>query len=114
MELQMQQEDDDDHVESSDQPSTPRKQVLLDSTVDCLFCMHTAIDFNDNLEHMRVSHGFFLPDTEYLEDPQGLVRYLATKVQNAVCLYCNGRGKEWKSIEAVRAHMVRLIGKVYQ
>ncbi|KAJ8654524.1 hypothetical protein O0I10_009830 [Lichtheimia ornata] len=108
MELQMQQEEDEDidNAETSDQPSPPRKQVLSDALVDCLFCMHTAKDFDDNLEHMRVTHGFFLPDTEYLEDPQGLVRYLATKVQNAICLYCNGRGKEWKSIEAVRAHMV--------
>ncbi|CEG80213.1 hypothetical protein RMATCC62417_14582 [Rhizopus microsporus] len=73
----------------------------------CIFCGIDNRDFNTNLEHMKVQHGFFLPDVEYLEDPKGLVAYLADKIINDfVCLYCNGRGKEWKSLVAVRKHML--------
>jgi hypothetical protein len=73
----------------------------------CLFCCQTFVDFETNLKHMTQVHGFFLPDVEYLEDPEGLVSYLAEKISDCICLYCNGRGKEWKSQPAVRKHMVR-------
>lgn len=73
----------------------------------CMFCNIDNGDFDTNLKHMSLVHGFFLPDIEYLDDPCGLVDYLAEKVDNCICLYCNGRGKEYKSREAVRKHMVR-------
>lgn len=72
----------------------------------CLFCNMANGDFDTNLKHMSLVHGFFLPDIEYLEDPTGLIIYLAEKVEDCICLYCNGRGKEYKSQEAVRKHMV--------
>ncbi|CAO3613116.1 unnamed protein product [Mucor fragilis] len=72
----------------------------------CLFCNMANGDFDTNLKHMSLVHGFFLPDIEYLEDPTGLIIYLAEKVEDCICLYCNGRGKEYKSQEAVRKHML--------
>ncbi|KAL0144682.1 C2H2-type zinc finger transcription factor [Mucor lusitanicus] len=72
----------------------------------CMFCNIDNGDFDTNLKHMSLVHGFFLPDIEYLDDPCGLVDYLAEKVDNCICLYCNGRGKEYKSREAVRKHML--------
>lgn len=72
----------------------------------CLFCSMVSTDFDTNLKHMTIAHGFFLPDIEYLEDAPGLVVYLAEKIEDCICLYCNGRGKEYKSQNAVRKHML--------
>ncbi|OMJ26511.1 Cytoplasmic 60S subunit biogenesis factor [Smittium culicis] len=76
---------------------------------DCLFCNHRASSLKQNIEHMQIDHSFFIPDSEYLVDLKGLIGYLGEKVTVAnVCLYCNGRGKGLKSLEAVRRHMVDL------
>lgn len=56
---------------------------------------------------MSREHGFFVPDIEYLVDLRGLISYLSQKIEeDYYCLYCNGRGKEWKSAQAARAHML--------
>ncbi|KAI8644359.1 C2H2 type zinc-finger-domain-containing protein [Parasitella parasitica] len=76
-------------------------------TTDCLFCNQGNRDMDANLDHMSKAHGFFLPDIEYLRDRQGLVKYLFDKIQHEkLCLYCNGRGKEWHSAAAACAHML--------
>ena len=33
------------------------------------------------VEHMHKCHGFFIPDSEYLVDPRGLLNYLGLKVR---------------------------------
>ncbi|KAI8332905.1 C2H2 type zinc-finger-domain-containing protein [Chlamydoabsidia padenii] len=74
--------------------------------VSCLFCHHTTDHFDTNLQHMIQQHGFFLPDVEYLKDAPGLISYLFEKVvQDHICLYCND-DKKWRSVDAVRAHMI--------
>ncbi|KAG1466572.1 hypothetical protein G6F46_001823 [Rhizopus delemar] len=97
----------------SDADDTDNESVLsfvteTDRVLDtCLFCGLYSGDFESSLDHMKLFHGFFLPDIEYLEDPKGLVMYLSEKIVNDfTCLYCNGRGKEWKSLFAVRKHML--------
>ncbi|ORX60504.1 hypothetical protein DM01DRAFT_1161481 [Hesseltinella vesiculosa] len=97
---------DDEEVEHTaseqDQPMFGADHTL----VSCMFCHHTSDDFNANLNHMVRSHGFFLPDQEYLVDTPGLIAYLAEKIMiDHICLYCNDPEKSWKSLEAVRAHM---------
>ncbi|KAI7876590.1 hypothetical protein K492DRAFT_210235 [Lichtheimia hyalospora FSU 10163] len=73
----------------------------------CIFCLFPSKDLDDNIEHMCRVHGFFLPDCEYLVDQRGLILYLADKIEHDyICLYCNGRGKEYKNPQAVRAHMI--------
>ena len=74
----------------------------------CLFCSAPkSASLEDNLEHMARSHGFFIPDAEYLVDLPGLITYLGEKVAiGNVCLYCNGKGREFRSIHAVRKHMI--------
>ncbi|KAI9250591.1 C2H2 type zinc-finger-domain-containing protein [Phascolomyces articulosus] len=73
----------------------------------CLFCSFPNSDFDGNMDHMTKIHGFFLPDDEYLHDKKGLIAYLSDKIEHEhFCLYCNGRGKEWKSAQAARAHML--------
>ncbi|KAJ9055490.1 pre-60S factor rei1 [Entomophthora muscae] len=81
--------------------------VRLEET-DCLFCTKQFDDFDSNLKHMTESHDFYIPDVEFLTDLRGLVKYLGEKISIAnVCLYCNGKGRELKSLDAVRNHMAR-------
>ena len=98
------------------------------TTSDCLFCITHSESLPANLEHMSISHGFFIPDADYLVDLEGLIRYLGEKIAvGNVCIYCHGRkkgisrtepggeanegqndtiGREFRSLEATRAHMV--------
>lgn len=56
---------------------------------------------------MTKAHGFFIPDLEYIVDLEGLIKYLGEKVSvGNICLHCNGKGRQIKSLEAVRKHMV--------
>lgn len=99
------------------------------TTSDCLFCPTKSDSLPSNLEHMSVAHGFFIPDAEYLVDLAGLLAYLGEKVAvGNVCIFCYGRkrrnpntkakvikekdeaeeevGREFRSLEATRRHMV--------
>lgn len=58
---------------------------------------------------MSTNHGFFIPDIEYLKDVKGLIKYLGEKISvGNICIYCNGKGKTFHSLEAVQSHMVCL------
>lgn len=73
----------------------------------CLFCPMASAGIADNLTHMASIHSFFIPDAEYLVDLPGLLTYLGEKVAiGNVCIYCNGRGRELHTLEAVRKHML--------
>ena len=77
------------------------------SPLHCLFCAHVSSSLEDNLTHMSSKHSFFIPDAEYLVDPSGLVAYLGEKLAvDNVCIYCNGKGREFHTLDAVRKHMV--------
>lgn len=72
----------------------------------CLFCTHRSADIPSNLKHMSRLHSFFIPDQEFLVDLPGLLGYLGEKLAiGNTCLYCPNGGKEFTSLEAVRAHM---------
>lgn len=47
---------------------------------DCIFCPHHSEDLVENVKHMSVVHSFFIPDTDYLTDLDGLLLYLGEKV----------------------------------
>lgn len=47
---------------------------------DCIFCPHRSEDLVENVKHMSVVHSFFIPDTEFLTDLEGLLLYLGEKV----------------------------------
>ncbi|KAI9497903.1 C2H2 type zinc-finger-domain-containing protein [Zychaea mexicana] len=96
-----------DQSDQSDLEDGEPMAVIFDPLRICLFCLLPSNDFDGNIGHMATTHGFFLPDLEYLHDRKGLVGYLADKVEHEhMCLYCNGRGKEWKSAQAARTHML--------
>lgn len=74
---------------------------------ECLFCSLVGQSLEENLNHMTVKHGFFLPDAEYLTDLEGLITYLGQKVGfGNLCLWCNEKGKRFQSTQAVQKHMV--------
>ncbi|KLO18397.1 hypothetical protein SCHPADRAFT_866780 [Schizopora paradoxa] len=77
------------------------------SVKDCLFCTHVSFSMEDNLKHMDIAHSFFIPDSDYLVDLTGLITYLGEKIAvGNVCIYCNARSRDFRSLDAVRKHMV--------
>lgn len=84
-----------------------RTAIKLNPDSDCLFCTHQSSSMEENLEHMTEQHSFFIPDIEFLQNMNGFLQYLADKISvQSTCLYCNGKGKGFHSLEAVRTHMV--------
>jgi pre-60S factor REI1 len=60
------------------------------------------------MKHMTEAHSFIIPDIEFLVDLRGLIEYLGEKVSvKNMCLYCNGKGRGFQSLDAVQKHMVR-------
>lgn len=75
-------------------------------TTDCLFCPSTSPSLEENLTHMSLSHSFFVPDADYLVNLPGLITYLAEKIAvGNVCIFCNAKSREFRTLEAVRKHM---------
>ncbi|KAG1896705.1 cytoplasmic protein [Suillus fuscotomentosus] len=96
---------EDDINESIDAKIAAARSRL--SPAHCLFCPHTSSTLSDNLTHMSSSHSFFVPDADYLVDLPGLITYLGEKIAvGNVCIYCNGKGRELRTLEAVRKHML--------
>ncbi|KAG1735081.1 cytoplasmic protein [Suillus paluster] len=77
------------------------------SITSCLFCTHTSSALAENLTHMSSAHSFFVPDADYLIDLPGLITYLGEKIAvGNVCIFCNGKGRELRTLEAARKHML--------
>ncbi|XP_031626788.1 zinc finger protein 622 [Contarinia nasturtii] len=73
---------------------------------DCIFCGEHSEDMVENVKHMSSVHSFFIPDTEFITDLDGLLMYLGEKVaRDFICLWCNDRGRTFYSLDAVRKHM---------
>ena len=73
---------------------------------DCLFCQHSSQSIEDSLSHMKSNHGFFVIQQD-LVDLNGFLSLLAQKITTFhLCLYCNGKGKSFDSVDAVRKHMI--------
>lgn len=58
---------------------------------------------------MTREHSFFIPDIEYVKHLPDFIEYLSKKVSlHYICLYCNGKGRKFHSLEAVQSHMVSI------
>ena len=97
--------------------------------LECLFCPRNFLLWSTKISHMHRSHGFFIPDREYLTDEEGLVNHVAElmSVWNA-CIVCNlsfgGKAaldgqpvnaekealRSKRGLEAVRKHMCDKVG----
>ena len=101
--------DDDDEVGDAQFDDDDDDEIEEDTleVTDCLFCTHRSISLEENMKHMTRSHSFFIPDLDFVVDLKGLVTYLCEKVGvGNMCLYCNDKGKNFFSTEAVQNHMV--------
>ncbi|KAF9203852.1 hypothetical protein BGZ49_005974 [Haplosporangium sp. Z 27] len=80
----------EEDTDSKTSPITKEAVEQVDpSETVCLFCSHEATDATNNYEHMRTTHGFFLPSFERLIDLPGMLTYLAEKLlENHDCLWC--------------------------
>ncbi|KAF2735283.1 hypothetical protein EJ04DRAFT_552060 [Polyplosphaeria fusca] len=74
-----------------------------DPLLECLFCNYRSPSFSLSLHHMDRFHGMFLPEKDYLEDPEGLIKYLNHKVhEDHKCLKC---GKAVHTAAGIQTHM---------
>ncbi|PPQ89566.1 hypothetical protein CVT25_012238 [Psilocybe cyanescens] len=97
--------DDDELIQSIDQKIAAARSRLSEN--NCLFCTTVSPSLEANLTHMSTAHSFFIPDAEYLVDISGLITYLGEKIAvGNVCIHCNQKGKEFRSMDAVRKHMI--------
>lgn len=101
--------EDDENVDDEERAIRQKlsKARRIDPANECMFCSAAQSSLEASMEHMRASHGFFVPERKYLVDLAGLLRYLADKVSvGNVCLWCNGRGRGFHDLGAVQKHMV--------
>ena len=95
---------DDDEQAIDEKIAAARSRL---SITDCLFCPQVSVSLDDSLTHMSFVHSFFIPDAQFLIDIPGLMLYLGEKIAvGNICIYCNQKGHEFRSIHAVRQHMV--------
>ena len=112
-------DDDDDDFDEDDWEEIDDEE-LLDEDYDedeieemlsrvvkpntCLFCDTKSSNTKDNIGHMNLRHGFFIPEEQYLIDRAGLMEYLGFKVgAGLTCLWCS---KQFTTLHGVRLHML--------
>jgi pre-60S factor REI1 len=65
-------------------------KVPSDPLLDCLFCNYKSPNFSLNVNHMGRFHGMFVPEKEFLVEPENLIKYLHDKIHiNHECLKCH-------------------------
>jgi pre-60S factor REI1 len=104
--LQVDEDADEDDVNDTIDAKIAAARSRLNPSA-CLFCPAQASSIETNLSHMHTAHSFFIPDADYLVDLSGLLTYLGEKIAvGNVCIYCNGKGREFRTLDAVRKHML--------
>lgn len=74
-----------------------------DPLLDCLFCNYKSPSFSLNVNHMGRFHGMFIPEKEFLVEPENLVKYLHDKVHvNNECIKCH---KILHTASGIQTHM---------
>jgi len=98
-------DEEEDEIEMSEEMLADKKiaagvTIPLDT---CMFCRLKFGNLEKCLDHMLKTHGFFIPDIEYLTSLEGLISYLSKKISiGNSCIYCN---RPFATLEAVQAHM---------
>lgn len=71
----------------------------------CIFCGLPSRSVEANLEHLKKYHEFTIPMVDRCTDVEGLMNYLARKVNGLMCVVCNEKTRSYTSLEALRDHM---------
>lgn len=99
-------DDSDEDIEEVDSDEWDEDSENPIAQNNCMFCANHSEDLVENLQHMSTEHSFFVPDTEFIVDLEGLMMYLGEKInRDFICLWCNDRGRTFYSLDAVRKHM---------
>lgn len=93
---------------AAEKPASPVvRRTTLDAVNICLFCNKECENLDSNLIHMRVAHSFFINDFKFCSDVEGLLKYLAEKIQKEImCIYCENKGRDFQTPEAIQNHMI--------
>eukprot|EP01060_Flectonema_neradi_P013689 TRINITY_DN2042_c0_g2_i1.p1 TRINITY_DN2042_c0_g2~~TRINITY_DN2042_c0_g2_i1.p1 ORF type:complete len:373 (+),score=69.41 TRINITY_DN2042_c0_g2_i1:53-1171(+) len=75
------------------------------TATDCLFCCIRAPDAESNLCHMAKAHNFTLPLADNVTDVEGLLEFLALKLNACVCLVCGLEKRQYDTRRACQDHM---------
>ena len=122
-EYEEEEEENDDEENAADAHSGSDWETVSEEEMDgstnewqewdvcrCLFDNHMSATMEENLEYMWRNFGFYLPDTECLEDPEGLLQYLGAKLQYGnIPLYESGinpTAKQMASLHGAQRHMI--------
>ena len=71
----------------------------------CFFSGHLSDSTEENLQHMLKYYGFTIPMVDKCRDIEGLLQYLAVKLNGLLCLVCGTKTKRYASLTALRGHM---------
>ncbi|KAL1594387.1 pre-60S factor rei1 [Paraconiothyrium brasiliense] len=78
-------------------------KIQTDPVQDCLFCNYRSPNFALNLHHMGRHHGMFIPEREFLVEPESLIKHLHDKIyEQHECLKCH---KHAHSSHGIQTHM---------
>jgi pre-60S factor REI1 len=99
------------HSAAEDKPEHPLSRTETASTtapaaeplLDCLFCSYRSPNLSLNMHHMGRFHGMFVPEKEFLIDPESLIKHLHSKVhEQHECLKCH---KTVHTAAGIQTHM---------
>lgn len=95
--------DDMDHDEIDEEVMAEEEEQPEINPCQSLFDSKISKSPEANLEYMTNKYSFYLPDSEYCIDLEGLLGYCSEKIRiGNICLYCQ---KMFKSGEGVMKHM---------
>lgn len=104
--VKMNEGNDQEEMEEDDSDEWEDQDEAIPVT-SCLFCNHKSTSLEDSLKHMSHHHSFFIPDSEYVIDMEGLITYLGERVgQGHLCMWCGHLGRQFPSADAVQKHML--------
>lgn len=90
-------------TEEEHPPEVAKEQVDIDPK-QCLFDRHYSSTVSANADRMYRKYGFFIPDSEYLTDLEGLIGYCHEKIKlGHMCLYCHKVFPTWHGCQK---HMI--------
>lgn len=100
-------------LESSDEESEEESDISDSESYDelkeevtattCFYCGLKHTEREENIRHMYLKHGLYIPERSYLVDPEGLLVFLGGVImEDHECLSCGFLGK---NLESIRQHM---------
>jgi pre-60S factor REI1 len=100
-------EDASEGEEKDAQEAAAEAELEMIDPCQSLFDRHVSASVAENIQYMHEKYGFFIPDAEYLYDPEGLIGYSHEKISlGKQCLYCHKQFHPATTrASAIQAHM---------